>query len=73
MELFRNNALSILKQNGINDPKPGMWYKQQDWLNAFKDIASKVGASTLNNIGRKILRTQNGLQRSIISRRVWPQ
>ncbi len=54
MELFRNNAIAILKKNGIDDPEPGKWYKQQDWLNAFKEISIKVGESTLNNIGKKI-------------------
>lgn len=54
MELFRNNAYVILRKNGIDDPQTGKWYKQQDWLNAFKEISAKVGESTLNNIGKKI-------------------
>jgi hypothetical protein len=54
MELFRNNAIAILKRNHIANPEPGKWYKQQDWLDAFKDISEKVGESTLNNVGKKI-------------------
>jgi len=47
-------ALDILKRSGIDDPKPGEWYSQQKWLNAFKEIAEKVGDLTLNMIGKKI-------------------
>ncbi len=54
MELFSNNALSILKRNHIENPEAGKWYKQQDWLNAFKEISEKVGEATLNNVGKKI-------------------
>ncbi|MDD3262919.1 MAG: hypothetical protein PHR61_03650 [Candidatus Absconditabacteria bacterium] len=44
----------ILKKHGINDPKPGQWYIQQDWLNAFKEISEKVGIVTLKLIGKAI-------------------
>lgn len=54
MGAFKTKAITILAENGINDPKPGMWFKQQDWLNAFKTISEKVGALTLNTIGQKI-------------------
>ncbi|MFH0734673.1 MAG: hypothetical protein V1773_06440 [bacterium] len=54
MGAFRNSALKILAENGIKDPVPGKWYPQQAWLNAFKQIAEKVGKSTLMQIGMKI-------------------
>ena len=54
MGAFKSKAIGILSENGIVDPKPGMWFKQQDWLNAFKTISEKVGAFTLNTIGQKI-------------------
>ena len=54
MGVFRTKATEILNRNGINNPKPGDWYKQQDWLNAFQEIATQLGAATLYNIGQKI-------------------
>ena len=54
MGAFKETALKILADHGIKDIKPGMWYKQQSWLDAFKAIADKVGAATLFSIGQKI-------------------
>lgn len=54
MGAFKGKAVEILKENGIEDPKAGKWFKQQDWLNAFKAISDKIGASTLGAIGQKI-------------------
>ncbi len=54
MGVFKTTALKLLSDNGIVDPKPGQWYSQQLWLNAFKHISEKVGDSTLNSIGQKI-------------------
>lgn len=54
MKGFEDLALDILKNNGIDNPKPGHWYLQQSWLNAFKEIAEKLGVSTLLNIGKAI-------------------
>lgn len=54
MEMFKKEALEILKKNGIDDPKPGQWYSQQAWLDAFKTISEKLGISTLFLIGKKI-------------------
>jgi hypothetical protein len=54
MGAFKANALQILAECGIKDPKPGQWYPQQNWLNAFKLIAQKLGAATLGQIGRAI-------------------
>ncbi|MDD5067352.1 MAG: hypothetical protein PHF84_09935 [bacterium] len=54
MEIAKNMALDILKQHGIDDPRPGKWYSQQSWLDSFKTISEKVGSKTLNLIGRSI-------------------
>ena len=54
MGAFRNLALEILKRHGVDNPDPRGWYKQQPWLDAFKEIYDRVGKSTLNLIGGKI-------------------
>ena len=54
MGVFKTKALEILKNNGIDNPQSGQWYSQQDWLNAFKEIAEKLGDATLYQIGTKI-------------------
>jgi hypothetical protein len=54
MGAFKQRAFDILAESGIKDPKPGQWYKQQAWLNAFKKIAQTIGGNTLNVIGKKI-------------------
>jgi hypothetical protein len=54
MGAFREKALDILGQNGIKDPKPGTWFPQQSWLDAFRTISTTIGKSTLNVIGKKI-------------------
>jgi hypothetical protein len=54
MGSFQAIGRRFLDACGIPDPKPGQWFRQQSWLDAFKLIASKVGDSTLFEIGRKI-------------------
>ena len=54
MGVFKTKAYQILEKNGIKDPKPGMWFSQQAWLNAFKSIVEEVGESTLLQIGISI-------------------
>ena len=54
MGVFKNAAFKILSENGISDPKPGNFYSQQAWLNAFKQISATVGSNTLFSIGQKI-------------------
>jgi hypothetical protein len=51
---FKKGGLQILENQGIKDVKPGNWYNQQAWLNAFKEISSKLGDNTLFVIGTKI-------------------
>lgn len=47
-------AARFLTKNGLGDPRPGQWYPQQKWLDAFKDIAESVGPNTLFKIGQSI-------------------
>jgi hypothetical protein len=54
MGFFKTKAQKILNDCGIIDPKPGQWYNQQSWLNAFKIISEEIGKSTLFAIGLKI-------------------
>lgn len=54
MGVMESMGLEILADNHIHDPKPDMWFPQQNWLNAFKQIAEKVGPHTLFFIGKSI-------------------
>jgi hypothetical protein len=54
MGVFKSAALQLLAENHIEFPEAGRWYPQQDWLNAFKVIAERVGEATLRSIGRAI-------------------
>lgn len=54
MGAFKAMGLKILAENGIVDPVPGQWYRQQAWLDSFKAIAAKLGPSTLRAIGKTI-------------------
>jgi hypothetical protein len=54
MGMFKTTALAILAKNGIQDPKPGLWYSQQAWLKAFQEISASIGPYTLYSIGLKI-------------------
>lgn len=54
LEAYKTRALKLLENNGIKDPRPGQWYRQQDWLNAFKEISETIGLKTLAIIGGKI-------------------
>ena len=53
---FKEKGIKILTDQGIKDPKPGNWYPQQAWLNAFKIISDNIGSSTLLAIGKTIPR-----------------
>ncbi|HPN31717.1 MAG TPA: hypothetical protein PKY81_12250 [bacterium] len=54
MGAFKTKALAILSENGIDNPVSGKWYLQQSWLNSFKKISEKLGASALFSIGKSI-------------------
>ena len=53
---FKQTALNILKESGIENPAAGRWYPQQSWLDCFKIISEKLGPSTLKKIGEAIPR-----------------
>jgi hypothetical protein len=55
---FRTSAAQILQRNGIPNPESAAWYPQQAWLNAFREIAKTIGASTLHQIGLSIPRSR---------------
>ncbi len=55
-------GLEILQENGIPEPQKGEWYFQQSWLNAFSEIANRVGNQALFNIGLRVVETA-----------LWPQ
>ena len=57
MVAFEDMALGILAAHGIVAPKEGEWYPQQAWLDAFREIAERIGGSTLKTIGRSIPNT----------------
>ena len=44
----------ILDSHGLHEVKPGAWYNQQKWLDAFREIAETVGPNTLYQIGLQI-------------------
>lgn len=54
MGVFKRQALKILQDCGIGDPRPDGWYSQAAWLKGFELIAERVGEATLFNIGKSI-------------------
>jgi hypothetical protein len=54
MGSFKETALRILADNGIDQPRPGQWYSQQAWLDSFQTISNRIGPATLFVIGQKI-------------------
>ena len=52
--VFQNKTKDILINNGIENIDESNWYKQADWLNAFKQISTTIGANTLFAIGKSI-------------------
>jgi hypothetical protein len=51
---FSDRANRILANHGLENPQPGSWYKQQSWLNAFKEISQTLGPNSLYKIGMAI-------------------
>jgi len=54
MGAFKKTAYQILENNGIKDPAPQKWFNFQNYLNAFKEIAEKLGNATLKVVGMKL-------------------
>jgi hypothetical protein len=55
MSGFETTASNILKKHGIADLNEQGWYPQQAWLDAFREIADKIGSQTLITIGTQIV------------------
>ncbi len=54
---FKSIAVEILLQCGIDKPRPGMWYSQQYWLDAIREISGRFWPSTLRSIGSRYAST----------------
>lgn len=54
MNRGKEKRLAILEKHGIT-PKEEEWYSQQNWLNAFKEVADSVGEMNLFLIGVAII------------------
>lgn len=54
MGAFRSIALEILAENGIDQPRPGLWYSLRAWLSTLDSVSRRVGPSTLFLIARQI-------------------
>jgi hypothetical protein len=73
MGAFKESASRILQRHGISSPAPAGWYPQQAWLNAFREIATTIGAKTLYQIGLSIPRNArfppgiNGIENALES------
>lgn len=55
MENGKDTRLEILKNNNIDINNSDNWFFQQDVLNAFKDIATRLGNMNLFVIGKAII------------------
>ncbi len=60
MGRFKALAVEILVSHGIPNPAPGRWYPQQCWLDAFRDIAERLGPANLLQIGTTASPTSTG-------------
>ena len=56
-ETYKQQVRDALVDNGIKDPKPGEWYPQQAWLDAFEALASELEPHLLDRIGEQIPET----------------
>jgi hypothetical protein len=54
MGAFQSLATKRLEENGIADPQPGTWYPWQNYLDAFREIAERIGPTTVERIGGAI-------------------
>lgn len=52
---YESTAINILAGKGITNIREDAWYPQQAWLDAFSEIAQKIGVNTLKSIGAKII------------------
>jgi hypothetical protein len=52
--VFQPTAVKILAERGIKNVQAEAWYPMQAYLDAYRQIAEKVGSATLKQIGRKV-------------------
>ena len=50
---YAPSAQKMLSEYGISDPKPGQWYSQQAWLDAFRTIAGSSHISMVSSLLQK--------------------
>jgi hypothetical protein len=53
-DTYREQALTALTEEGIDDPSSGEWYPQQAWLDAFEAIAEELQPHVLDRLGQQI-------------------
>jgi len=56
---FKDTALQLLKDQGIDDPQPGQWYSHQGWLSAFEELRKKYGVNCIIMVGKAIPKHAN--------------
>lgn len=57
--VFKDSALKMLREHGIQDLTPGQWYLQQAWLDAFKDLNDIYGKNCIIMVARAIPQSAN--------------
>jgi hypothetical protein len=56
---YKNVMEGVLSRHKLKDITAGKWYRQESWLNAFKEIGVKYGPHTLFLIGKAIPQNAN--------------
>ncbi len=54
LKVYEPILLKVLSDNGIDEVEPEGWYKQEQWLNAFRVVGERYGGNTLFAIGKAI-------------------
>ena len=52
--VYKETGYKLLEENGIVKPAPEGWYSQQDYVNFFEALSSKVGPATLFIMGKTL-------------------
>lgn len=55
--LFRRRAVQLLEEQGISEPKPGVWYPWQPYLNMLWDLYGRVGSAPVLMAGKRLVET----------------
>lgn len=51
-DVYEDQARRLLADGGIDDPQPDGWYSQAAYLDAYREIAERVGEKTVEQIGQ---------------------